>query len=219
MKNLTKKHEIVLSYLKSFFRENGAMPSIRELRDELRSSGYDMNSPRTVHKYLNDLKDAGVVRRNSHTKVLELLDQGKMLFVDIPVYGSANCGIASIVAEQYRQGTLKVSKSIVGQKNIKNLFAIQASGESMNNYKVRENNIEDGSFVLVDGGYKPSINDNNIPVLAVIDGLATIKLLRYVEQDRIGLFPCSTEEEFLPIYLTEEDDLIVNGKVIDVLKS
>ena len=89
----------------------------------------------------------------------------------------------------------------------------------MNNYKLKEKSIEDGDYILIDSKYKPSRGDNDVPVLAVIDGLATIKLLRYLDENKIGLFPRSTEKKFNPIYLTLEDDLIINGKVIDVLKS
>jgi len=219
MIKLNVKQSKVFKALKNFYLETNKMPSIRELQTAIKSEGFELKSSRSIHMYLNDLEKLGLTRRHPDTRKIEFVDRTKMRFVDVPIYGSANCGIASIIAEQYKQGTLKVSKNIVGQKNVKNLFAIQASGESMNNYKVRGKNIESGNFVLVDGGYKPCSDDKDIPVLAVIDGLATIKLLRYVEQNRIGLFPCSSEEEFLPIYLTEDDDLIINGKVIDVLKS
>lgn len=220
MVKLSQKESDILQAIKNHMKRSDKPPTIAELLEQLKRDGVtDIRSSRTVHTYLQDLQYKGFVRRDSDTRELKIIKQASKKFIDIPIYGTANCGVASVVAEEYRQGTMKVSKKIIGEKNIENLFAIQASGESMNDYVLRGKKIEDGNFVLVDGGYKPSVDDENIPVLAVIDGLATIKLLRYVEDDRIGLFPCSTEEEFSPIYLTEEDNLIINGRVIDILKS
>lgn len=218
MLELNKKQKIVFEALKKFYLEVGKMPSIREMQSAVKFFGLELKSPRSILLYLNELEKKGLIRRNPETKVVEILDRMKMQFLEIPIYGSANCGVASIVAEQYQQGTLRVSRSILGKRKMDDIFAIQASGESMNKCKINGNTIEDGSFVIVDGGYTPSFSDKNIPVLAIIDGLATIKLLRYTDKNRIGLFPYSTEEKFSPIYLTEEDSLVINGRVIDVLK-
>ena len=215
---LNKNQDAVLKALKKFYKTFGDMPTVRELRMATEEFGVKFKSPRSIIMYLDDLEEKNLVRRNPRTKKLEILDNSKMLFADVPIYGSANCGVASIFAEQYLQGTLKVSKGLL-RNNIKGIFAVQASGDSMNDYKLKEKSIEGGDYVLVDSKYKPSLGDNNVPVLAVIDGLAIIKLLRYSEDNKIGLFPQSKNKDFLPIYLTPEDDLIINGKVIDVLKS
>jgi len=218
MIEMNKKQKIVFDALKKFYSETGKMPSIRELQSAIEFFGLKFKSSRSVFMYIDDLEKVGLIRRHPETRIIEILDKSKMQFVDVPVYGSANCGVASIIADQYKQGVIKVSKNIVGSKNIREIFAIQASGKSMNKYELNGKAIEDGSFVLVDGSYKPVFGEKNIPVLAIIDGLAAIKLLRYVDNNRIGLFPCSTEDGFSPVYLTEDDDLVINGKIIDVLK-
>lgn len=216
---LNEKQQTVFDALKKFYSETRRMPSIRELQSATESLGLALKSPRSILIYLDDLEDAGLIRRDPETRKIEILDKAKMLFAEVPIYGSANCGIASIIADQYRQGTLKVSKNIIGKKNTDEIFAIQASGQSMNKYKMHGKAIEDGNYVLVDGSYKPSAGDKDVPVLAVIDGLATIKLLRFIDGGRIGLFPCSTENEFTPVYLSADDDLVINGRIIEVLKS
>jgi SOS-response transcriptional repressor LexA len=218
MQELNKKQDIVFKALKKFYSNYGEMPSIRELQKAVKDFGLVLKSSRSIFMYLDSLEEKGLVRRNPETKTIEILDSSKKMFFDVPIYGSANCGVASIFAEQYKQGTLKVSKGLLGN-NIEDVFAVQASGESMNDYKLKGKSIENGDYVLVDSKYKPSLGDNNVPVLAVIDGLATIKLLRYLENNKIGLFPQSKNKKFLPIYLTPDDDLIINGKVIDVLKA
>jgi len=214
---LNKNQDAVLKALKKFYKTFGDMPTVRELRLATEKFGVKLKSPRSIIMYLDDLEKKNLVRRNPDTKKLEILDNSKMLFADVPIYGGANCGVASIFAEQYLQGTLKVSKGLLGS-NAKAVFAVQASGDSMNDYKLKGKSIEDGDYVLVDSKYKPSLGDDNVPVLAVIDGLATIKLLRYSDGNKIGLFPQSKKKDFLPIYLTPDDDLIINGKLVDVLK-
>lgn len=218
MQELNKKQDIVFNALKKFYFKYGEMPSIRELQETVKDFGLVLKSSRSIFMYLDTLEGKGLIRRNPKTKVIEILDSSKTIFSDVPIYGSANCGVASIFAEQYRQGTLKVSKGLLGSST-KDIFAVQASGDSMNDYKLKGKSIEDEDYVLIDSKYKPSLGDNNVPVLAVIDGLATIKLLRYLDDNKIGLFPQSKNKKFLPIYLTPDDDLIINGKVIDVLKS
>ena len=52
----------------------------------------------------------------------------------------------------------------------------------------------------------------------VINGMATVKTYRTVDGKNIVLLPESTDKKHKPIFLTEEDDFVINGKVIDVLK-
>ena len=52
----------------------------------------------------------------------------------------------------------------------------------------------------------------------VIDGMATVMTYRTVDGRNIVLLPESTDSKHKPIFLTEEDDFVINGKVIDVLK-
>lgn len=217
MQQINKKEKTVFEALDKFYAKYKKMPSIRELQKAVNNLGLLLKSSRSILVYLNKLEEKGLIRRNTETRVIEIINSSKTRFVEIPIYGGANCGVASIFAEQYFQGTLKISKRLLGD-NTKDVFAIQASGNSMNDYKVSGKKIEDGDYVLVDSKYEPSVGDKNVPVLAVIDGVATIKILRYLD-NTIGLFPQSKEKKFLPIYLTLEDDFVINGKVIDVLKS
>ncbi len=55
-------------------------------------------------------------------------------------------------------------------------------------------------------------------VLVVIDGLATVKTYRTLDGKNIVLMPESTDPKHKPIFLTDEDNFVINGKVIDVLK-
>jgi len=102
--------------------------------------------------------------------------------------------------------------SIVKDKKV---FAVQISGTSMNKAKINNKTINDGDFVLVE---KRETYDYNDKVLVIIDGLATVKIYRKFDEDNIVLAPDSTDKKHKPIFLTVEDNFVIDGKVIDVLK-
>ena len=120
---------------------------------------------------------------------------------------------AAMFADQYVEGYLRVSKRLVKDRNI---FAVQVNGTSMNKAVVNSKTIESGDFVLVDGGVKEY--KNNDRVLVVIDGLATVKTYRTVDGKTIALIPESTDKRHKPIFLTDEDNFVINGLVVNVLK-
>lgn len=132
-------------------------------------------------------------------------------FVKVPIYGTANAGSPTVVAEQNLEGYLPVSKRVA---NSKKTFAVKVSGDSMNLAELRGKRVDDGDYVLVNPEAELHQGDK---VLAVIDGLATIKNF-YREGKRIKLMPSSTSLEYKPIYLEEGDDFVVNGKLVDVIK-
>ncbi|MDP3964629.1 MAG: S24 family peptidase, partial [bacterium] len=92
----------------------------------------------------------------------------------------------------------------------------QVSGTSMNKAKVNGKTIQSGDFILVDAHTKEFRNGDR--VLVVIDGLATVKTYRSLDGKMIALLPESTDKIHKPIFLTPEDNFVINGRVIDVLK-
>jgi SOS-response transcriptional repressor LexA len=114
------------------------------------------------------------------------------------------------------EGYLKVSPKFLPHRK-QDLYVLVADGLSMNLAEVRQGvTIEDGDYVVVDSS-STSPKNGDI-VVAVIDGMATIK--RYKEDkehERIVLEAESTEK-FHPIFVHEGDDFVVSGKVIDVIK-
>jgi len=214
MKTLTPKQKIFLQAIKSFFAKNGRTPTVRELREEVSILGLKLRSLRSIFTYLNFLHDKGYIEKNKKERGFKITGQEKSLFANIPIYGIANAGAPELMAKQNLEGFLHVSKKILGNKK---LFAIRVSGDSMNLSRIKGKKIEDGDFVLVDPDYK-ELNSGD-KVLAVIDGLGTIKTFKKITEEIVGLFPKSTNRKHRIIYLTSEDDLIINGKVIDVLKT
>lgn len=212
--HLTPKQKLVLQAIKSYFAKNGQMPSIRQLRDELAHHGLDIKSPRSVFIYLNSLEEKGLITRPSRTEGIKLTHDSDASFIDVPVLGMANAGSPTLIAEQNVEGYIKLSKRLSSSKK---LFAIRISGDSMNLSTINGKHINDGDYILVDQGQSNFKNGDK--VLVVIDSLATVKTYRQVEPGVIGLFPESSNTIHQPIYLTPDDDFIINGKVIDVLRS
>ena len=172
------------------------------------------NFLRSFFIYLNELEEKGYIERTSEDRGIKLKGVTKETFLDVPVFGMANAGTATMFADQYIEGYLKVSKRIV--RDSRNVFAIQVSGTSMNKAKVAGKTIQSNDFILVDATWKHYNNGDK--VLVVIDGLATVKTYRTVDGKNIVLLPESSDKKHKPIFLTEDDEFVINGKVIDVLK-
>lgn len=209
---LTPKQKIVLQAIKQYLMEKGQSPTVRELRQETTKLGLDLKSLRSFFIYLNALETKGYIQRTTGERGITLKGITHNNFIDVPVLGMANAGAALMFADEYVEGYLKVSKRIVRDLDV---FAVQVSGTSMNLATVGGKNIEDGDFILVD---KNAECVNGDKVLVIIDGMATVKTYRTVDGANIALTPESSDPHHKPIFLTEEDNFVINGKVIDVLK-
>jgi SOS-response transcriptional repressor LexA len=134
----------------------------------------------------------------------------------IPIVGTANCGPATVFAEENFEGILRVSSRLIGRSRPIGLFAVKADGASMNRAKVGGRRIEDGDYVVVDSNDK-SVRTNDV-VLAIIDNKATIK--RFIDDRANGQFVLKADSsfEYEPVHLHPQDDFSINGKAIAVVK-
>lgn len=173
--------------------------------------------PQKVKHHLSQLERKGFILIDRKTKhISRISNKAKVgdIFVSIPIVGAANCGPATIYADQNVEGYLKISKRLVPNK--KSVFAIRAEGNSLNKASINEKTVESGDFVIVD-------SENTTPrdgdyVVSVIDDMANIKRYRLDrENSRIALLAESTQE-YAPIFIHEADDFRINGKVVDVVK-
>ncbi len=217
MNLLTKKEEIVLGAVKELFQKNGKMPTVREIQKEAVKKGLKVKSLGSIFLYLKNLKEKGFIERDPENKEIKFCKESKKQFTNIPILGTASAGSPSFFAQENIEGFLKISKRLFTKRISDGIFAIEVSGTSMDKAIVRGKNIESGDFVLIDSEYKDFRNGDK--VLATVDGLVAIKTFIRIDANTIGLFPESTDSNHKPIYLTPEDNFIVNGKVIDVLKT
>lgn len=173
--------------------------------------------PQKIKHHLSQLERKGFILIDKKNKKINRISnkiKAGDLFVSIPVFGSANCGPATIYADQNIEGYLKISKRLVSNK--KSIFAIKAAGNSLNKACIRGKNIENGDYVIVDSeNISPHDGDY---IVSIIDGLVNIKKYRLDrENSRIALLSESTQE-YSPIFIHEADDFRISGKVVDIVK-
>lgn len=191
--------------------------SLRKIAEVIGAAG----KPQTAKYHLQQLEQDGLIQMNLERGVLKLVKRGLAKasvspIYSLPVVGSANCGPATIFAEQNVEQYLKVSSSLL-PRNKKGLYALVADGDSMNKVVVEDGNtIESGDFVLVDSEYN-SYKNNDI-VVAVIDGLATIKRFRKDTVNNRIVLEAESTEKYLPIFIHEEDEFQLSGKVVGIIK-
>ncbi len=175
-----------------------------------------VDKPQLVKHHLSQLQKKGLISTKSREDIRSVLKHISSLqpsFVKIPVVGAANCGPATLIAEEHIEEYILVSESFLKAKN--NVFALLAKGDSMNQAKIMGNTIEENDYVVVDGNIKaPNSGDY---VLSIIDNCANIKKFARTKDGNIALLSESTTKH-PPIYISENDQFIVNGKVIRVIK-
>ena len=174
--------------------------------------------PQKIKHHLSQLERKGFIlidRKNKN--ISRISNKAKLgdIFISIPIIGAANCGPATIYADQNIEGYLKISKRLVSNK--KSVFALRAEGNSLNKANIDGKNVESGDFVIVDSE-NTSPHDGDY-IVSVIDGMANIKkYLLDKKNSRIALLSESTQE-YSPIFIHENDDFKISGKIVDVVKN
>ena len=206
-------HIIQLKLLELSNRKNIFSMGPREIGREI-----GVSHPQIVKHHLNQLKKKGLLAQkepSSISKLRENLNKTVTGLVDIPILGSANCGIATIIAEESLGGFLKISNKLLGSSKLERLFALKARGNSLNKANIDGESIEDGDYLVVDTNYKNPRDGEYI--VSVIDGCANVKKIR-LEDDKIVLLSESSEN-IPPIYVHPDDSYFINGVVTKVVKN
>ena len=216
---LTIKQKEVLDFLNTYLKDKGYAPSLDEIRRH-----FKLVSVSTAHYHVQRLKEEGYLQKTSNqprsininsNEVLKTIIPKSIGSFSIPVLGSANAGSATALAEENISGYLKVSRKDLNRKN--GIFALRVAGDSMNKARIDGKNLEDGDFVLIDSEYKSPKNGDYI--LSIIDNCANLK--KFEEDKKTGeirLLSESKNPTHKPIYVSSEDNFMVNGKIISVVK-
>lgn len=175
--------------------------------------------PQKIKHHLLQLEKNGLIRINRLEKEIAKTKPGLTTaskLISVPILGSANCGPATIYAEQNIEGYLTISGRLLSKK--KDIFAIKASGYSMNKANINGECIEDGDYVVVDPKYRSVRNGDY--VLSVIDGVANIKRYFNDKDNRRIILLSESSASFSPIFIhyDDMDNYLVNGKIIQVIK-
>jgi len=196
-------------------KENIAEMSLREIGKHINET-----SPQKIKHHILQLEKNGLIQLDRLSKVMVKTRPGlfaqKSSLLAIPILGTANCGPAAAYAEQEAEGYLRVSGKLLSKK--RGIFAIKASGHSMNKANINGLAVDDGDYVLVDPTC--TVIKNGDYVLSIIDGMANIKrYFRDTANQRIILMSESSAS-FSPIFIHRDDmdNYLVNGKVIQVIK-
>ncbi len=205
-------HKIQEKILKLSKTKDVLLLGIRPLGREI-----GVDQPQLVKHHLSQLQKKGLIRAKSREDIRQVLQHSsslQLLFVKIPVVGAANCGPATLIAEERVEEYITVSESFLKKKD--NVFALIAKGDSMNKAQINGNSIEENDYVVVDGNTRtPNPGDY---ILSVIDNCANIKKYARTKDGNIALLSESTSL-YPPIYIGENDQFIVSGKVIQVIKA
>ncbi len=208
-------HTLQEKILKLSEKENLAGMSLREIGKHINET-----SPQKIKHHILQLEKNGLIQMDRLAKIMVKTRPGvstsKSSLFAVPILGTANCGPAAAYAEQEAQGYLRVSGKLLSKK--KGIFAIKASGHSMNKANINGVAVDDGDYVLVDPTCTTIKNGDY--VLSIIDGMANIKrYFRDTANQRVILMSESSAS-FSPIFIHRDDmdNYLVNGKVIQVIK-
>jgi SOS-response transcriptional repressor LexA len=178
-----------------------------------------VDHPQIVVYHMTQLRKRGLLRKNTREildKLRKNTDRTYDLLIDIPILGAANCGIATLYAQEAFEGYLKISAKFLPNGERDGLFALRAEGDSMDKAHINGKNVEEGDYLLVDSNKTNPKNGDYI--LSIIDSCANIKKFNYdTDNERIVLYSESSKN-YPPIYIHPSDDYLINGLVISVIK-
>lgn len=211
--NFTNMHSIQEKILQKIGQNGLKGLTLRQIGDLIGEK-----FPQKVKHHISQLEKKGLIKIDKDSKTILRAVSGTNKntgLVSVPIVGTANCGPATIFATENIQGYLKISKNIL--KKCKNIFAIRAQGLSMNKALVDGKTIEDGDYLIIDTERR-NPRDGEI-VLSVIDDMANVKKYIWDEDNNQVVLVSDSTQSIPPIFIHEDDSFMVNGTVIQVIKS
>lgn len=208
-RKITKRQQEIYDFIKSYQREKGYPPSVREM-----AAAVGLSSPSTVHAHLASLEEHGLIKRDkTKPRALELFNEDgsavKLASVEenpsrgtvtLPLVGRVAAGIP-ILAEQNVEDSFTLPAEIATDSSS---FVLEVHGDSMINA-----GIFNGDYIIVREQHSAM---NGEIVVAMIDGSATVKTF-YKERGRVRLQPENDSME--PIYA---ENPTILGKVVALMR-
>lgn len=209
---LTSKQEEVLRIIRECYLENGYAPSLNELKEKL-----GISTKRGVVVHLDALERKGFIFRTSQPRGIHMVENDDQIVYDylvgVPILGYANAGLPMVSAEEENLGILKIDRNILGRK--KNLFSLIVKGDSMDLAEIGGERLDNGRYIIIQKDAE--FEDGDI-VVAIIDNCATVKRFKR-GKNMVILYPHSSNPLNQPIYIDENTESLINGKVIKVLEN
>ena len=203
-------HKLQEKLLRAIGRENLSGMTLRDIGGLVGEK-----SAQKIKHHLTQLSKNGFIAYNPARREIRRVQKiSKEGFVSLPIVGSANCGPATIFADENITGYLKVSKKLVPRGG--KLFVLRAEGSSMNKAKINGKNIEDGDFVIVDAEQQNP--ESGQYLISVIDEMANIKKFVLDRKNNRIILKSESTRDYLPIFIHANDKYRFAGRVVDVMK-
>ncbi len=202
-KELTKRQNDVLDYIKKYSARHGYPPAIREI-----CKGVGLSSPATVFVHLKNLEQLGLIKTTSNKfRTIEVLCENEYIetneeVVKVPLLGKITAGSPITAIEQPNE-FFDIPASLIPATAT--VFTLHVSGESMINA-----GIYDGDYVIVKK--QNTAKNGDIVVAMTMENEATIKRF-YKENGHIRLQPENDTME--PIIL---DNCVILGIAIGLYR-
>ncbi len=197
----------VLSFLEEYIAEHGYAPSVRDIGASL-----GFRSTSTVHQYLKDLQDEGMITyADGKRRAISLTDSPEeetlpsASVVSWPLVGMVTAG-QPILAQENVEFEIALDEKLFPSSADEN-FLLRVRGDSM-----QDIGIFNGDLIIVSPA--DSAERNEI-VVALLGEEATVKRFGYL-QGVPYLFP--ENEAFSPIPFNQEDCRII-GKVQGLIRT
>ena len=178
-KELTKRQNDILDYVKKYTAEHGYPPAIREI-----CKGVGLSSPATVFVHLKNLEQLGYIKTTSNKfRTIEVLGTNEYLetnedVVKVPLLGKITAGSPITAIEQPNE-FFDIPASLIPATAT--VFTLHVSGESM-----IYAGIFDGDYVIVKK--QSNAKNGDIVVAMTMENEATLKRF-YKENGHIRLQP------------------------------
>jgi repressor LexA len=214
--NLSKRQQKMLDYIWEYIRDAGRPPTIREI-----GAAADISSTSVVNYNLTKLSEKGYVSRDAEvSRGLRLTEKARELygaasevvdrFVRVPLLGNIVASEPVEVFDAYdEEDAIELSRSLLDDKEVEDLFALRVSGDSMIDAMVN-----DGDIVIM-RQQTTARNGEMVAIWLTPDDTTTLKYF-YNEGDRVRLQPANPTMQ--PIYV-KPSDVTIQGKVMMVLRN
>lgn len=203
MKELTKKQDEILTFIKQFIVSHNYPPTTREIGDAL-----GISSPATIHVHLSKLAQKGYIKKeNSKNRAIELLVKNEYEIkdeniIEVPLLGKITAGNPIEAIE--RPDEYFQLPSYLVPKN-KEVFTLYVDGCSMINA-----GILDGDIVIVEK--KNTARNGEIVVAMTDENEVTLKTF-YKEN---GYFRLQPENDTMEPFIF--DNVTILGKAIGLYR-
>ena len=189
----------IYKFIKEFLLDRGYPPSVREI-----GQAVGLKSSSTVHTYLDQMEERGLIRRDpTKPRAIDLLEEKPWSrTLSVPLVGTVAAGVP-IFAEENIEEVFSFPAKLLGTRE--ETFMLKVQGDSMINI-----GIFDGDYIMVQ--QQDTANPGEVVVALVNGDTATVKRF-FPEKDCVRLQPENDSME--PFY---ERDVQILGKVIGVYR-